>query len=517
MLDHAYLIDFGITAPTGADTRLTATGRFLGTPEYVAPEQINAQQLDGRADQYALGCVLYHCLTGTAPFRGSATVDVLHAHLHEPPPQASRSRAEVSPALDEALARALSKNPARRFETCRAFVAAARLRGAMPSPSAAVERPASVVAARSPRPPRARPVAIGASAAQRGNRAARVAAGIALLAVLAAGGVIGGTLLGNSGKPQADAATPPSSNSTAKQSPKRVATTAAGTTPRSSSTTADSSPPRRKLDLAALSLTNRAFADYTVDLPTNWSLAKRDEPQVGGAGAPQPHRSHRPRERSVAGHRQARALRRAPAGQSRDPRPRLSAREASLPPDRVRRLQPQRDTAYEWRFRYASTSGREVRRVDVMFRLGAIDFAVRSGGALSYDTLAQLARRTAQSVRLKAVSAAASDTVALPAAGEYTGAGQQRSARGSVTAKDLPIRMTFSTSESTIEYPTLGCSGTLVPDGSSGGDSIYLEQITSGSCDRNGRWAVTALSGGDVQAEWTLPGGEYTVSARLSR
>ena len=518
-VDHAYLIDFGITASNSTDTRLTATGRFLGTPEYVAPEQINAQALDGRADQYALGCVLYHCLTGTPPFKGSATVDVLHAHLHEPPPRPSASRADISPALDEALARALNKNPARRFGTCRAFVATARLRGAVPPPSAADERPAGTIVARSPRLPRVDSAAVAAPAAPPRSRAARIAAGAAVLIVLAAGGVAAGALLSKSDKPQADAATTHSRSSAAKQSAQRGATSGAQRTTASSSTmAAERTSARHKLDPAALSLTKRAFADYTVDLPTNWSVDKRDEPQVAAAPAR--------RARTEILNRAIGASVVIDELEHFDVPPQEN--RATLD-SAYRRVQPNYrrigfdeyvlngTTAYEWRFRYSGDNGREVRRVDVMLRLGALDFAVRSGGAFSYDTLAQLARQTAQSITLTSRAADASDTTAIPASGKYTGTGVQRGADGSVAEKELPIGMTFSPSGSTVDYPTLSCTGTLVPDGFSGGKRIYREQITSGLCDRDGRWAVTVLPGGAVRAEWSLPSGKYIVSARLTR
>ena len=518
-VDHAYLIDFGITASNSTDTRLTATGRFLGTPEYVAPEQINAQALDGRADQYALACVLYHCLTGTAPFQASATVDILHAHLHEPPPRPSTSRADVSPALDDALARALSKNPARRFETCRAFVATARLRGAAPPPSTADERPTGTIVARAPRAPTVHSAAVAAPTAPARSRGARIAAGAALLAVLAAGGVAAGALLSKGDKPQADAATNHPRGNAAKQSAKKQgATGAARTAKGSSSSTAAANPAaRHRLDPAALSLTKRAFADYTADLPSNWSLDKRDEPQVAAA----PARRTRTElvNRAIGASVVIDKLEHfdVPPQENRATLDRAYAR---VKPN-YRRVgfddyALNGTTAYEWRFRYSGDNGREVRRVDVMIRLGSLDFAVRSGGALSYDTLAQLARQTAQSITLTSRAATASDTTAIPAPGVYTGTGIQRSA-DSGTETELAIRMAFSSSGSTVDYPTLGCTGTLVPDGFSGGDRIYREQITSGSCDRDGRWAVTVLADAALQAQWTLPSGKYTVSARLTR
>src|SRR3984885_700329 len=66
--DHLYLADFGITKPAIGRTGLTATGAFLGTIDYVAPEQIRGLSVLGMADQYSLGCVLYECLTGRVPF-----------------------------------------------------------------------------------------------------------------------------------------------------------------------------------------------------------------------------------------------------------------------------------------------------------------------------------------------------------------------------------------------------------------------------------------------------------------
>ena len=93
--NRCYLTDFGLTKRTQADgplTAMTATGIFLGTPDYAAPEQISASQVDGRADVYALGAVLHECLTGARPFPRESTVAVLYAQLHEPPPRPSQVR-----------------------------------------------------------------------------------------------------------------------------------------------------------------------------------------------------------------------------------------------------------------------------------------------------------------------------------------------------------------------------------------------------------------------------------------
>src|SRR5207237_24768 len=66
--DHAYLTDFGITKRREAGTEFTKTGDFLGSVDYAAPEQIRGERVDGRADVYALGCVVYECLVGEPPF-----------------------------------------------------------------------------------------------------------------------------------------------------------------------------------------------------------------------------------------------------------------------------------------------------------------------------------------------------------------------------------------------------------------------------------------------------------------
>src|SRR4051794_6809149 len=133
--DRAFLTDFGLTKPTEADmTAMTATGVFLGTPDYAAPEQISGSRLDGRADVYALGGVLHECLTGSRPFPRNAQVAVLYAQLHEPPPAPSAVRPGLPPALDDVLACALAKAPSQRYGSCAELLAAARGALARPEP-----------------------------------------------------------------------------------------------------------------------------------------------------------------------------------------------------------------------------------------------------------------------------------------------------------------------------------------------------------------------------------------------
>jgi serine/threonine protein kinase len=82
---HAYLSDFGLTKQASSQSGLTQTGQLVGTLDYVAPEQIEGREVDGRADVYSLTCVLYECLTGTKPFARESEVATLWAHINEPP------------------------------------------------------------------------------------------------------------------------------------------------------------------------------------------------------------------------------------------------------------------------------------------------------------------------------------------------------------------------------------------------------------------------------------------------
>jgi class 3 adenylate cyclase len=124
--EQAYLTDFGLTREVAEGDGLTKTGQWVGTLAYVAPEQIRGEPVDGRADIYALGAVLYQCLTGEPPFPVGSELEALAAHLDEPPPRPSKSG--VPRALDAVVERAMSKDPTRRFRSAgdlgRAAVAA---------------------------------------------------------------------------------------------------------------------------------------------------------------------------------------------------------------------------------------------------------------------------------------------------------------------------------------------------------------------------------------------------------
>jgi Protein kinase domain/Domain of unknown function (DUF4328) len=124
--EHVYLVDFGLARSDSDDRSIGGEGSFLGTPRYAAPEQAAGRPVDGRSDGYALGCVLYECLTGQPPFPGGSGEAVLLAHLEATPPRVTALRPDLPPAIDQVIARAMAKSPDDRFPTCRALITAAR-------------------------------------------------------------------------------------------------------------------------------------------------------------------------------------------------------------------------------------------------------------------------------------------------------------------------------------------------------------------------------------------------------
>jgi serine/threonine-protein kinase len=123
--DHCYLTDFGLTKAMSSNTGFTATGQFVGTTDYCAPEQIEGKPLDRRTDVYSLACVFFECLTGHPPFRRETDMATMWAHIQEPPPSISRERSELPESLDTVLATAMAKKKDDRYPTCSSFAAAA--------------------------------------------------------------------------------------------------------------------------------------------------------------------------------------------------------------------------------------------------------------------------------------------------------------------------------------------------------------------------------------------------------
>ena len=100
------------------------TGELAGTVDYVSPELIRGEALDGRADVYSLACMLYESLVGTPPFRRETDVATMWAHVHEPAPRPAANAPDLPASLDAVFARGLAKRPADRFATCADLVAA---------------------------------------------------------------------------------------------------------------------------------------------------------------------------------------------------------------------------------------------------------------------------------------------------------------------------------------------------------------------------------------------------------
>ncbi len=123
--EHSYLADFGLAQRTADCARGRATTQIVGTVDYVAPEQIEREDIDSRADVYALGCVLYECLTGEVPFPRDSDLAVLWAHMRAEPPRVTERRGELPEAVDRVVAKALAKDPQRRHESCGELVNAA--------------------------------------------------------------------------------------------------------------------------------------------------------------------------------------------------------------------------------------------------------------------------------------------------------------------------------------------------------------------------------------------------------
>ena len=121
------LTDFGIAqAPEGTGERLTRTGIFMGTPEYISPEQASAQRVDGRSDLYSLGIATYEIITGQVPFSG-ATPQLIVAHAQNTPPPPSSVDPAQPHELDVVMARVLAKRPDQRFSSGANFVEALRI------------------------------------------------------------------------------------------------------------------------------------------------------------------------------------------------------------------------------------------------------------------------------------------------------------------------------------------------------------------------------------------------------
>jgi hypothetical protein len=125
MLDEsncAYVCDFGVAkAP---DTKLTQTGRTIGTPAYMSPEQLYDRPLDGRSDQYSLAVMVFELLTGRHPFEAESVADIIQMHCTTPPPLLSEFLPDLPEPLVQGVAQAMSKEPDDRFDSVISFLSA---------------------------------------------------------------------------------------------------------------------------------------------------------------------------------------------------------------------------------------------------------------------------------------------------------------------------------------------------------------------------------------------------------
>ena len=124
--DHVYLSDFGLSKQALATAGLTQTGQFVGTLDYMAPEQIESRPVDGRTDLYALGCAAFEMLAGGPPFKRGEDLGLLFAQLSAAPPLLTARRPDLPPAIDRVLARALARSPDDRQQSCLDFAASLR-------------------------------------------------------------------------------------------------------------------------------------------------------------------------------------------------------------------------------------------------------------------------------------------------------------------------------------------------------------------------------------------------------
>jgi hypothetical protein len=124
--EHAYVCDFGLARHMSSVSSLTGDRGFVGTLDYVPPEQIAGGPIDRRADVYSLGCMLYECLTGERPFERESELALVYAHLNDPPPRATDVRSELPEGLDGVIATTLAKEPEDRYASCGELAAAGR-------------------------------------------------------------------------------------------------------------------------------------------------------------------------------------------------------------------------------------------------------------------------------------------------------------------------------------------------------------------------------------------------------
>ena len=188
--DHVYLTDFGVSKASVSASGLTGSGQFIGTADYAAPEQILGLPVDGKADQYALGCAAFELLCGHPPYSGKEGPAVIYSHLAATPPAATSERPELPAAVDSVFARVLAKSPADRYVNCQEFASALRaalgLQSYVSDSAAAPHQAHPELSAAGTDPRATSGLTIGGNAAAPARRSRRVLAGGAMAVVMLA-------------------------------------------------------------------------------------------------------------------------------------------------------------------------------------------------------------------------------------------------------------------------------------------------------------------------------------------
>jgi hypothetical protein len=227
--EHPYLTDFGLAKRLDGDSGLTHSGQWLGTVDYVAPEQLSGKPVDHRTDIYSLAVLLFEALTGEVPFPGDSAPAKMTAKLHEPPPSVCERAPWLPAALEDVLKRGMAPDPDERYQSAgalgRALLAAA---GESPAP---VPKPRPEPADAAPPPPTT-PAGghdhedvppprdpVPAPEPRRARPVVWIALGVLAIAVVVAGLTVGGVLSSTTGAgsnaPQRTVDTPPGAPSAA--------------------------------------------------------------------------------------------------------------------------------------------------------------------------------------------------------------------------------------------------------------------------------------------------------------
>jgi serine/threonine-protein kinase len=188
---RAYLADFGIARHIEDSSKLTATNMAVGTVTYAAPEQLMGEAVDGRADQYALACTMFHLLTGAPPYSGSSPA-VITQHMAGPIPSLEQVRPDLG-ALDAVLRKAMAKDPADRFGTCQEFTQQLEQSLGMPAIAGEATQPAypRILESDSSALAASVPTTLAPAPKRRIRRSRIVIAVIAAIVVLVGAGVFG--------------------------------------------------------------------------------------------------------------------------------------------------------------------------------------------------------------------------------------------------------------------------------------------------------------------------------------